>query len=299
MNDTEPISWEQSELAERLGSAHFRILGQLPACPSPWFIAHGRCWDPKRNMRPHVLNPPRHTFFCCLAGGARVHIGKNRTMSLSPGQGYLAAVGEPHVSCFPDPPPGERLEHMIFQFLGEAADIMARSLINRYGRIYEIGTDSAVGRRILALCHRGERVLEMTASDAASVVMDLIHSLMRSGERDRRISRRVNLAESAEQAIREQLAGTCSVDRLARRFKVSREHLSRLFHTEYGVPIHEYVNRLRIREACRLLRETNLPQKTVMAQVGFAIPSTFYRVFHKELGATPRRYRAAPSAFAV
>lgn len=53
----------------------------------------------------------------------------------------------------------------------------------------------------------------------------------------------------------------------------------------------EYVNRLRLREAARLLRETDLPVKTVADRMRFAGENYFCTCFTRFFGISPRRYR--------
>ena len=47
----------------------------------------------------------------------------------------------------------------------------------------------------------------------------------------------------------------------------------------------------RLREACRLLMETNRPIYEVARMVGFADEFYFSRRFHRELKVAPRTYR--------
>jgi len=44
-------------------------------------------------------------------------------------------------------------------------------------------------------------------------------------------------------------------------------------------------------EACRVLRETNLPISAVAAMLGYSEPSAFSRAFHRWCGMSPRRFR--------
>jgi AraC-like DNA-binding protein len=52
-----------------------------------------------------------------------------------------------------------------------------------------------------------------------------------------------------------------------------------------------YLRRYRIRQACELLKNTNLSITQVAAAVGFSESAHFSRTFQREVGMTPRAYR--------
>ncbi|MFW6366864.1 MAG: helix-turn-helix domain-containing protein, partial [Spirochaetota bacterium] len=63
-----------------------------------------------------------------------------------------------------------------------------------------------------------------------------------------------------------------SITDIARLFCTNRTSLSKRFHEETGHTLIEYVHRLRIREACTLLCETDLPVSDVLYKTGFNDP---------------------------
>ena len=48
---------------------------------------------------------------------------------------------------------------------------------------------------------------------------------------------------------------------------------------------------IRLQNACRLLRETAMPIADIAARSGFTTPEYFHRVFRKQTGETPHKYR--------
>ena len=71
----------------------------------------------------------------------------------------------------------------------------------------------------------------------------------------------------------------------------SRNYFSSLFKKEMGMSFVDYVNHLRIREACRLLDTTNELTYEVATRVGFSSYKYFSAVFKKEVGCSPSHYR--------
>jgi transcriptional regulator GlxA family with amidase domain len=82
-----------------------------------------------------------------------------------------------------------------------------------------------------------------------------------------------------------------SVRRIAEGVGMSVRTLSRWCREHLQESPAEYVRRLRVDEARRLLEETSLPLKAVAARTGLGEPSTMWRVFIQHLGVTPAAYR--------
>lgn len=73
---------------------------------------------------------------------------------------------------------------------------------------------------------------------------------------------------------------------------LSPGYFSTLFKKRTGHGFAQYVRRLRVDEAKRFLRETDLQVQEVAARVGFADPFYFSRVFRDAVGMPPQHYRA-------
>lgn len=78
---------------------------------------------------------------------------------------------------------------------------------------------------------------------------------------------------------------------IAKRFYVSPSYVSRSFPRITGFQFKEYVQLLRIREARRLLRETEEPIGLIAERTGFEHGSNFTVTFKQATGMTPRAYR--------
>ena len=81
-----------------------------------------------------------------------------------------------------------------------------------------------------------------------------------------------------------------SLAALSEKFGYSREHLSRILHRYLRENWNDYVNRLRVREAERMLRENGSANVLHIAcECGFESSNTFYRAYKKEFGKTPKQ----------
>ncbi|MCU0509506.1 MAG: substrate-binding domain-containing protein [Anaerolineae bacterium] len=77
---------------------------------------------------------------------------------------------------------------------------------------------------------------------------------------------------------------------------VSEDYLSRIFSRETGLSPWEYLNRIRVLQAKRLLADSRESVTWIAAQVGFDDPAYFSRVFQKLEGCSPREFRARAEA---
>jgi AraC-like DNA-binding protein len=84
-----------------------------------------------------------------------------------------------------------------------------------------------------------------------------------------------------------------SLPSLARRLRLSPQHVSRLVNAGVGCSFNDYVNRLRVEEACRILAGPDGTTRKIGAlayDCGFGSPSVFYAAFRKFTGRTPSDY---------
>ncbi len=72
---------------------------------------------------------------------------------------------------------------------------------------------------------------------------------------------------------------------------LSKYYISHLFGDKLGIRFNDYINSLRISEACRLLRTTDMSITEISDASGFGTLRTFNRSFIKQMGTSPSEYR--------
>ncbi len=82
-----------------------------------------------------------------------------------------------------------------------------------------------------------------------------------------------------------------SVERLAASVSVSPSVCLRCFRQTLGTTPIQYLRRLRLEQAARLLLTTDKPIHRISLECGFSDVSYFTRLFRRETGLTPRAYR--------
>lgn len=82
-----------------------------------------------------------------------------------------------------------------------------------------------------------------------------------------------------------------NLSRLARRAGIPSRRISGAINRLTGLNVSQYVNDHRIREACRLLKETDHAVTSVMLEAGFQTKSNFNREFRRVTGLSPIAWR--------
>lgn len=82
-----------------------------------------------------------------------------------------------------------------------------------------------------------------------------------------------------------------NLESICERFYISPSHFSRIFKRVSGCGFTEYVNNVRIKEALRLVKETDMSITEIAAAVGYKSITHFGRVFQKTVGVSPTEYR--------
>lgn len=78
---------------------------------------------------------------------------------------------------------------------------------------------------------------------------------------------------------------------IAEKLNVNSSYLSSLFHREYGCTLTDFINKQRIDQGILLLQQTTKPVQEIAAECGIHDVNYFIKLFKKQTGFTPNRYR--------
>lgn len=98
-------------------------------------------------------------------------------------------------------------------------------------------------------------------------------------------------SNAVKQWLEQRLKEPYRLDRLARAFAVSPRTLLRRFQLEAGESPLSFLQSARIEAAKSLLSTTTLSVATITENVGYANVSTFVRLFGRQVGSAPSKYR--------
>jgi AraC-like DNA-binding protein len=92
--------------------------------------------------------------------------------------------------------------------------------------------------------------------------------------------------------IQKEYANRLTLGTLARTLRRQSAYIGRLFLSEVGITVHDYVTRARMTFAATQVR-SGIKIEAIALESGYRSKKNFYRQFKRRFGATPERYRSA------
>ncbi|WP_438497895.1 helix-turn-helix transcriptional regulator [Paenibacillus sp. IHBB 3054] len=134
----------------------------------------------------------------------------------------------------------------------------------------------------LAACTSSEHAKELL-QELGQLVMAEVRRTQASGGRE--------LGEAIRKYVKEHFACDLKAPSLAALFHVSEAELSRLFKMHVGIPLNDYVTKLRMAQAEQQLRENTLKCSEIAMLAGYSVTDEFISSFKKYSGRNPKDYR--------
>lgn len=97
--------------------------------------------------------------------------------------------------------------------------------------------------------------------------------------------------EKAVSFIEKNLKEDLTIEKISKGINVSKSVLYRLFHSHFGKTLGSFLNSKRIEYARSLLLDTSMSIEEISEEAGFSSASYFSKVFKKEVGISPLKYR--------
>ncbi|MFF2479909.1 AraC family transcriptional regulator [Paenibacillus sp. NPDC058071] len=126
---------------------------------------------------------------------------------------------------------------------------------------------------------------------AKGVLYQFVHELLSQMASQELGETRADLVSQATRYIETSYSEAITVEGLAELLGCSSSYLSRLFKKQLGTTPNEYLINVRIGHACRLLSETKAPLQEIASSIGYLDVYYFSRVFKKQTGLPPLRFR--------
>ena len=122
-------------------------------------------------------------------------------------------------------------------------------------------------------------------------VYQIINLIGKESERDYISSNKKSIINDAEEKIHSSFTdNNLSVAELASMSGVSEAYFRRLFIAKHGISPKEYITRLRINYAKRLLKSGDFSVSEVALLCGYSEPCHFSREFSKKTGISPKKF---------
>ncbi len=104
-------------------------------------------------------------------------------------------------------------------------------------------------------------------------------------------SKNVEIIRRAVNYINENYKKAITLESIANYVHLNSSYFSTLFKKETGMKFSDYLNKVRIEESKKLLKDIGISILEVSLEVGFEDQSYYSKVFRKVTGMTPKEYR--------
>ncbi|UVI31720.1 helix-turn-helix transcriptional regulator [Paenibacillus spongiae] len=194
------------------------------------------------------------------------------------------------------PDPGEDWDEYYVYFSGSRIqEWQENRLLQDEDTVFRIGLDSKWVRKIETIGDYLESGLADNADRAALLLESLIYDFCSANESRRTVDRPSRKPEIALQILEDIASGLYrpwDERQIWERNHISRSTLRRIVLQNTGYSLNEYVNRLKVSEAKKLLRMTGMQIKVISQKLGFDDAAYFSRLFRKFAGMSAAEFRA-------
>lgn len=236
----------------------------------------------RRGRREFVL------FQYTLSGRGRLRVGDDERDVVA-GQAMLLRI--PADNRYRLPADSDHWDFIYLCLQGSEVMRLWRGVERLHGHLAEFAPDSPavrVAAEAVGALLAGEVTTEFQSSALAYRLLMALLDGAPAGDGDTPHAAALEAAWRRGQA---HFAEPLTVDDLAGEAGLSRYYFTRLFTARYGASPNAWLVDLRVREAARLLRRTDLPIKEIAARCGFGDTGYFGKTFSARMGQTPGGYR--------
>lgn len=142
---------------------------------------------------------------------------------------------------------------------------------------------------------------ELTRADGLLMQKSLCYGICARFDREREYVRREytesKLILKLLMFISENYRQKCTLYLAAQSVGYDYNYISKIFKKAVKLSFNEYLNNLRISEACSLLSVTNMSVQSIAEQCGYSCARTFHREFYKIMQMTPKEYRLSEKSY--
>ncbi len=100
-----------------------------------------------------------------------------------------------------------------------------------------------------------------------------------------------NMTQKIIEYIQENFKNPITLDVMAKDLCVSKYYISHIFSERLKINFRNYIGKIRVEYATKLIRTTNLTLTDISNESGFESQRTFNRIFHLIYGMSPRDYK--------
>ena len=226
-------------------------------------------------------------FELILSGQGR-HTYNNVTSTITTGCAYLMSYNDFHSL--------ETLTDLEIVNIRFNESLLDESLVRaiRLGGKFNCKFDEAEAEKILgyisSLSEESVSDKPFTKLSRASLLSKIIIEMVRKCGSKETMSSNTPV-QKAIYYIYENFCKPLTLEKVSKELSISQNHLGSLIKKEIGMSFSEYLNSVRLKYACDLLKSTNMSVKEIAFSSGYSSVEYFLYIFKQKLKTTPTKYR--------
>lgn len=273
----------------------FQIQEEMPLSPRPMTLSRQIVVGPGYYSDGRIRAAHEYCYFCYSLSGEGTFWDERGVHPVPAGWGFLMEINDARAGYRAEPDVQTPWQFLAFEFTGLAARALVRDLIARYGALFALAAQAPIVQRLRSYETKHYAVVHPHAVDGAEMVIELLLALAASARVQKGPDAAQDLVKRAMQLIEEHAEAAFSVTDLAQRLGVSRERLARVFRLRLNLSPHQLIQDQKIRRACFLLKDTDMPIKQIAAHLGYTDYTNFIRAFRQVMQMTPHDFHVRGS----
>ena len=138
---------------------------------------------------------------------------------------------------------------------------------------------------------KGDKLIKASTLDQMLTILDFVVRRFQTAIAEQDGTAAQGMVGAVQKYIRRHLKENISLNDIAREVDHNPTYISHVFRAVTGETLFEYITRLRMELAMKLLRESSMKIQEIAAETGYEEQSYFSQVFKKYTGKTAGSYR--------
>lgn len=278
----------------RLWQTAFQVVQAIENLPVPCEIVFEKQTSPSYQIQDCRRKADLYAQIVCTLQGEGWFMKDGKIHQLTPGKAFMHVLGTPDISYGYPLYNTEPWSFIWFSFSGPAVIPAVKEMIQRYGYVFDLPLDTGFVKHLQGYYPMRDTLQMLSPTAGAKIVFDALGALGETLEADLTSSHQAILVRDVQHLIRNNLDRTLDIALIAEKLHVSREHLTRVFHSQTGQSPGQYALEMRMKTASRLLQDNALSCKEIAERLGYESASSFARVFRSFFSVSPTQFRENP-----
>ena len=226
--------------------------------------------------------------FEIILSGCAKHIYNDKELVVKEGDAYMM--------CYYDFHELTAITDVVLYSIHFNKDILASEIAqfldyNKFSCHFEEVETNQIVQRIDMLVKEMNQKQTFQSLIIRNIVNELVVSMIRNCSKNNMQSTPLPL-QRAVAYLNEHFLEKITLEELATQLSFTSNYIGKLFKQELGCSFNEYLNTLRLKYACSLLRSSNMSLKEIANISGYSSIEYFMYAFKKKMMMTPGEYRA-------